>query len=64
MAPLVNTTCSGFTARPVAMRPRACSTAAAASSPGRCSRLEGLAAWLFHQGAIASSTPGSQGVLA
>ena len=64
VAPLVNTTHSGLAPRAVATWARARSTAAAASRPGRWPRLEALAGCSLHQGAIAATTAGSQGVLA
>ncbi len=47
--------------RLAATRSRAMSTAAAASRNRRCRRLEGLAAFSVHHGAIAATTAGSTG---
>ena len=64
VAPLVNTTASAGTAKQRAKRSRARVSWAAASRPGRWLRLEGLAKASLHQGAIACTTAGSQGVVA
>ena len=64
VAPLVKITVSLVMPSPAATLERAMSTAAAASRAGRCRRLEGLAGFSDHHGAIAATTAGSHGVLA
>ena len=64
VAPLVKITASPATPSDSPTRLRAMSTAAPASRAGRYRRLEGLAAFCVHQGAMAASTAGSHGVLA
>ena len=63
VAPLVNTTASVGTAKhaPSVLER---GLAGLRLQPGRWLRLEGLAKALLHQGAIACTTAGSQGVVA